>query len=121
MGGRFCPVFALYDLPVEAVGYAVLLGSAGTALMGVVDFLLWRRRWRALRALVGHVTLGLEDLPQAGGSIEAAYQDLLEILYRDRQALVSGRTGSGGRWWSTTPSGAPDQDPHRRYGPAAPG
>ena len=92
MGGWaavFALVFALYDLPVEAVGYAVLLGSAGTALMGVVDFLLWRRRWRALRALAGHVTLGLEDLPQAGGSIEAAYQDLLEILYRDRQALVS--------------------------------
>ena len=30
----FAVVFALYDLPGEAVGYAVLLGSAGTALPG---------------------------------------------------------------------------------------
>ena len=85
----FAVVFALYDLPGEAVGYAVLLGSAGTALMAGVDFLLWRRRWRALKALASHVTLGLEDLPEPWGSIEAAYQELLEILYRDRQTLVS--------------------------------
>ena len=85
----FAVVFALYDLPGEAVGYAVLLGSAGTALMAGVDFLLWRRRRRALKALASHVTLGLEDLPEPWGSIEAAYQELLEILYRDRQTLVS--------------------------------
>ena len=85
----FAMVFALYDLPGEAVGYAVLLGSAGTALMAGVDFLLWRRRWRALKALESHVTLGLEDLSEPWGSIEAAYQELLEILYRDRQTLVS--------------------------------
>ena len=85
----FALVFALYDLPAEAVGYAVLLGAAGTALMAGVDFLLWRRRWRGLKALAGHVTLGLEDLPEPWGAIEAAYQDLLDILYRDRQALVS--------------------------------
>ena len=85
----FALVFALYDLPAEAVGYAVLLGTAGTALLAVVDFLLWRRRWRALKNLVNHVTLGLEDLPAPWGSVEAAYQELLETLYRDRQALVS--------------------------------
>ena len=85
----FAVVFALYDLPGEAVGYAVLLGSAGTALMAGVDFLLWRRRRRALKALASHVTLGLEDLPEPWGSIEAAYQELLELLYRDRQTLVS--------------------------------
>ena len=85
----FAVVFSLYDLPGEAVGYAVLLGSAGTALMAVVDFLLWRRRCRTLKAMESHVTLGLEDLPEPWGPIEAAYQELLEILYRDRQALVS--------------------------------
>ena len=45
----FAVVFALYDLPGEAVGYAVLLGSAGTALMAGVDFLLWRCRGWALQ------------------------------------------------------------------------
>ena len=85
----FALVFALYDLPAEAVGYAVLLGTAGTALLAGVDFLLWRRRWRALKNLVNHATLGLEDLPAPWGSVEAAYQELLETLYRDRQALVS--------------------------------
>ena len=85
----FALVFALYDLPAEAVGYAVLLGGAGTALMAAVDFLLWRRRWRALKGLAGHVTLGLEDLPEPWGAIEAAYQELLDLLYRDRQAAIS--------------------------------
>ena len=92
MGGWaavFALVFALYDLPAEAVGYAVLLGTAGTALMAGVDFLLWRRRWRALKGLASHVTLGLEDLPEPWGAIEAAYQELLDILYRDRQAVLS--------------------------------
>ena len=85
----FALVFALYDLPAEAVGYAALLGGAGTALMAGVDFLLWRRRWRTVREMKDRITLGLEGLPEPWGSVEAAYQELLEVLFRDRQALVS--------------------------------
>lgn len=85
----FAAVLALYDLPAEAVGYASLLCLVGTALAAGVDLLLWRRRWMALRELEGRVTLGLDGLPEPAGSIEAAYQELLQRLYRDRQALVS--------------------------------
>ncbi len=85
----FAAVLALYRLPVEAVGYAALLCAVVTVGAVVIDFALWYRRWRTLKRLAGSITLGLEGLPEGGGPIEEAYQELIEILYRDRQAQIS--------------------------------
>ena len=85
----FAAVLALYRLPVEAVGYAALLCAVVTVGAVVIDFALWYRRWRTLKRLAGSITLGLEGLPEGGGPIEEAYQELIEILYRDRQTQIS--------------------------------
>ena len=85
----FAAVLALYRLPVEAVGYAALLCAVVTVGAVVIDFALWYRRWRTLKRLAATITLGLEGLPEGGGPIEEAYQELIEILYRDRQAQIS--------------------------------
>ncbi len=85
----FAAVLALYRLPVEAVGYAALLCAVVTVGAGAIDFALWYRRWRTLKRLAGTITLGLEGLPEGGGPIEEAYQELIEILYRDRQTQIS--------------------------------
>ena len=87
--GLFGVVFSLYLLPLEAVGYAVVLGLVSTALIGAVDFCLWLRNVRALEAVLDHVTLGLEGLPEPRSAGEAVYRQMLEELYLDRQAVVS--------------------------------
>jgi len=85
----FAVVFALYRLPLEAVGYAALLCGAGLFAAALVDFGLWLRRLRELRELRSRVTLGLKGLPEPWGAVEEAYQELLKCLYDDRLVQLS--------------------------------
>ena len=75
--GVFALVLALYDLPVEAVGYASLLCGTLLALWGVVDWARWRRRTALLESLRGEVHLLLGYLPESRGLQETLYQDCL--------------------------------------------
>ena len=55
IAGVFAAVFSLYDLPVEAVGYATLLCLALGAILFAVGFALFSARHRELRRLIRRV------------------------------------------------------------------
>ncbi len=76
----FAGVFFLYELPVEAVGYASLLCAVLLLVWGVVDLIRWNRKIRALEEMQGRAALTLGALPESWGRQEELYQALLQEL-----------------------------------------
>jgi signal transduction histidine kinase len=86
--GIFALVFSLYDLPVEAVGYAALLCFLLGVLLFVIGYLRHLRRHRELSALLHSITLSIDALPEPRGALERDYQALIRALYEDKTALA---------------------------------
>ena len=86
----FAAVFALYDLPVEAVAYAGLLchgaGPAACSPWGTPAFL--RRHWE-LESLLRRASEPVLPLPPPRGVLEADYRALLAAICADRVRLAA--------------------------------
>lgn len=83
----FAGVFALYDLPVEAVAYAAgLCLLAGLGAMGL-DFWRYSRVLRQLKALEKTVTISLEELPEPRDGLDREYQQLLRLLAAEMYSI----------------------------------
>ena len=85
----FAGVFFLYELPVEAVGYASVLCLVLLLIWGAVDFIHWTGKVRTLEAMQGQATLMLGALPERWGRQEELYQALLRELDGQRRQLES--------------------------------
>lgn len=82
--GVFVLVFTLCDLPVDAVGYALLICcTLGVALL-TVDYTRFYRHCVLLDRLKANVEEAADALPAPRGEIEACYQAMLVEL-RKRQ------------------------------------
>ena len=79
-------VFALFRLPVSAVGYAALLCGAVAAVWLTVGFLRYLDRHRQLVKLQCEIALTLEHLPEPKTLTDADYQALLRTLDGERRA-----------------------------------
>lgn len=85
----FAGVFALYDLPVEAVGYAaVLCLSMGLALLGI-GYARYCRRHQALCRLLQNMQEAALALPVAQSALEEDYQALVRALCADRARIAA--------------------------------
>ncbi len=85
----FAAVFSLYNLPVEAVAYAVLLCSCTGAVLLLLDFFGYYRRHRLLAQLLDRIVLSIEGLPNPADLLEQDYQDLIKKLHQERIKSVS--------------------------------
>lgn len=84
----FLVLFLLYGLPLGAVGY----GAAICGFLGLL-FLLgsygeFRSKYRQLTLMEQEVGITLEKLPVTNHGLELKYQELLGILYREKQEAV---------------------------------
>ena len=86
--GIFAVVFAIYDLPVQAVFYPALVCAFLGSILAVVRFSAWKRRHQLLSALQGEVTETVEGLPLAGSWLERDYQALLRAVHQQKDALT---------------------------------
>ena len=80
----FAVVFALYRLPLGAVGYGALLLAFLAAIAGTVDYCRFRSRHRRLQVLEQEVCVSLDKLPQPESLLEQDYQQLLQALNEAR-------------------------------------
>lgn len=81
-------VFALYDLPMEALFYGSLLCcTVGILLLLWGYVLFWRRHRLLLRLSAEDMEL---ELPEPSGTLEADYQALLQAVCADRAKLAAG-------------------------------
>ena len=80
----FAFVFSLYDLPVEAVGYAALLCAAMGTFYAAASCLRYCRRHGQLTGLQSQITLSLDGLPVPKDLLEKDYQKLIKTLHADK-------------------------------------
>lgn len=85
----FAAVFSLYDLPVEAVGYAALLCLVLGAALFVLGFRRFRARHRELRRLLERAEEPELPLPPADSLLEEDYQSLLTAVAAHRTRLLA--------------------------------
>ena len=86
----FAVVFYLYELPLEAVFYALLLSGVFFSLAAVPGFISYIRRHRVLSELRTRVTYDRPGvLPQPKGQIEKDYSRLVQLLLEDRARILS--------------------------------
>ena len=85
----FAAVFSLYDLPVEAVGYAALLCLVLGAILFALGFRRFRARHRELRRLLERAEEPELPLPPADSLLEEDYQSLLTAVAAHRTRLLA--------------------------------
>ena len=73
-------VFALYNLPWEALLYASALGIAAGAVFMAFSFVRWRGRLRDLSILARQAGAEVLQLPEARTALESYYQVLCKAL-----------------------------------------
>lgn len=81
----FASIFYLYQLPVEAVGYALGLCFILGIIVLVIDAGRYRQRVQDLQEQQEAVRNGIEKLPRPQDSLEEAYQELLYQAQQERQ------------------------------------
>ena len=85
----FAAVFALYDLPLEAVLYAGVLCLALGLVLFAVGYSRFLRRHRELQQLLRRAGEKALPLPSARGLLEEDYQALLRAVCQDRARLAA--------------------------------
>ena len=85
----FAAVFALYDLPLEAVAYAGVLCLTLGLVLFAVGYSRFLRRHRELQQLLRRAGEKALPLPSARGLLEEDYQALLREVCQDRARLAA--------------------------------
>lgn len=82
----FC-LFFLYQIPIHAAVYAVLVGGAFGIAVLTFQFLKFREKYMQLERAVNQKEFLLENLPKAEGGLEEEYEKILEHLYQNIQDM----------------------------------
>lgn len=85
----FMLIFYLYQLPIEATGYAGIICMAFFILFGLVDFLKFRKKHLQLVRQYEMITAGLTRLPEPKDLIEADYIKLIQTLFGEKYRIRS--------------------------------
>lgn len=86
--GIFLAVFALYQLPLEPVGYAAALTALFLLALGGIRFMHFLRKHRELAALYGQIARSALPLPETSNRIERDYQELIRLLDQELSATA---------------------------------
>lgn len=85
----FVIIFWLYQLPIEAVGYAFLICTFLGCVGALLDYRQFSKRHKILVELQKRVMLSIDELPQATNQMESDYQKLIEIIHQDKVDLIT--------------------------------
>lgn len=84
----FTVVFSLYNLPSEAVLYAVVLSAFAMTIIGFLRFYSYYKMHRELEYLKNVITVSLPEFPEPMSRIEQDYQELLRVLHESKLAVI---------------------------------
>lgn len=85
----FAVVFSLYSLPMEAVGYAVLLCTCSGIILTAFDCWRYYKHHEQLTELLSCITLSVDELPTPSDLLEQDYQRLINTVYSDKVQIAS--------------------------------
>lgn len=84
----FVIVFSLSHLPLDSVLYATLLCLYIGIIFFIIDLFLFNKRYRRLRNSKKTIMVQIDPLPEAQNVLERQYQELLQILYKNKNDLT---------------------------------
>lgn len=84
----FTVVFSLYNLPTEAVMYAVVLSAFAMIIIVFLRFYSYYKMHRELEHLKNVITVSLPEFPEPMSRIEQDYQELLKLLHGSKLAVI---------------------------------
>ena len=84
-GGICAAVLFLYHLPMEAIGYALVLCLVIGGIAVLVDASAYRKKVQKLLEQQEAVKNGTEELPNAADSLEETYQELIYLAQEERR------------------------------------
>lgn len=90
----FAIILSLYDLPLEAVGYAFLLCTCFACLYILFDFIGYYRKHIAIYNMKHQIAFDIQELPIPKDLIEKDYQEIIQILFEDKMQFESNTTNS---------------------------
>lgn len=82
-------VFILYDVPVRAVGYALLLCTVFLVLWFIISFYQYYKKHAALLDIYDQAGLTLDPFFKAGDLVEKDYQRIITKLHEGQMQLVA--------------------------------
>lgn len=85
----FLMVFALYSLPFESINYTFVLICAFIFIIGVVDFRSFYKKHNFLKRLKTGIMIADYKLPVSKELIEKDYQELIQIIDKNRLDIVN--------------------------------
>lgn len=88
----FILVFALYRLPIQAVGYAFILCFFFGSIIVVPDYISSYRKHIRLQMLTGESFMITENLPQPDSYLEQDYQELIWQMHNLQKQLTGEMT-----------------------------
>ena len=89
IGAVFAVLMILYGVPTAAATYAALVCGVIVLAAAAWDILRYMKKRRVLRELQSEILLTLERLPEADDDIEDGYGRLIEMLFDEKNSLVS--------------------------------
>ena len=89
IGAVFAVLLFLYGVPTAAAAYAAIICGAIILAAAVWDILRFMKKRRVLCELESEILLTLEHLPETDDEIENGYVQLMEILFAEKNSLVS--------------------------------
>ncbi len=84
----FCIVFALYSVELEAACYAMFLSILLILLFTAYDLIRYAGKHKKLKQLKQSVIIGTDELPKAHDLLEQDYQELIELIHRNKTELI---------------------------------
>lgn len=84
----FTIVFSLSHHPLDPILYSILLCSYIVLVFFVVDFLKFIKQYKKLKNAEKTIMVQIEQLPAPKNAIEQKYQELLQILYKNKNELT---------------------------------
>lgn len=85
----FAAVFFLYNVNTDAVVYAAVLCLVISSIFLTMDFIKFRNRLASLQNAHSNITATLDSLPPAHDAIDAAYENLIKLLYDSRSKIIT--------------------------------
>lgn len=89
MSALFIVVFYLYNLPLPAVGYAVLLGAVITIILIIIDFIKYYKKHIALFKMTASIRYGIDEMPETSLLLETDYQKLLRLVDEEKMSIIT--------------------------------
>lgn len=84
----FTIVFSLSHLPLAPILYAILLCLYTGLIFFIVDIFIFVKRYKILKNSKKTIIVQIGQFPAPKNAIERQYQELLQILHRDKNELI---------------------------------